>query len=57
MFMPKLPSYEQLRHYYLVTQGDRELPCAMFLLECDANDWVNQQESRDVYCVIPPLAR
>lgn len=32
----KLPTYEQLRHYWVVSQGDGDLPCALFLLECDA---------------------
>lgn len=54
--MTKLPSYEQLRYYWTVTQGDRDLPCAMFLLECDAKDWVEQQESKNVYAVVPPIA-
>jgi hypothetical protein len=52
-----LPTYEQLRHYYLVLQGDRDLPCAMFLLECDAIDWVNQQETKDVYFVKEPIGK
>ena len=51
-----LPTYEQLRYYWLVTQGDRDLPCAFFLLECDAKDWVDQQESKDVYFIQKPLA-
>lgn len=55
--MYRLPTYEQLRHYWVVSQGDTDsLPCAMFLLECDARDWVGQQESKDVYKVLPPLA-
>ncbi len=51
----KLPTYEQLRHYWVVTQGDRDLPCAMFLLECDAEEWVKQQ-TENIYAVQKPLA-
>lgn len=52
----KLPTYEQLRHYWVVTQGDSDLPCALFLLECDAKDWIEQQETKDVYDIVRPLA-
>jgi hypothetical protein len=54
--MPKLPTYEQLRCYWVVAQGEADLPCAMFLLECDARDWVAQQESKDVYMIVAPNA-
>lgn len=52
----KLPTYEQLRHYWVVSQGDADLPAAMFLLECDAKDWIEQQENKEVYAVQKPLA-
>jgi hypothetical protein len=51
-----LPTYEQLRYYWVVAQGDNDLPCAMFLLECDAKEWIEQQESKEVYTVVKPLA-
>lgn len=50
-----LPYYDQLRHYWCVSQGGAELPCAMFLLECDAKEWVEQQKSKG-YTVVRPLA-
>lgn len=50
----RLPTYEQLRHYWIVTQGDIDLPCAMFLLECDAKEWVAQQ-TENIYTAVRPL--
>lgn len=51
-----LPTYEQLRYYWCVMQGDRDLPCAMFLLECDAKDWIEAQETKEVYFIQKPKA-
>jgi hypothetical protein len=51
----KLPTYEQLRHYWVVKQSEDDLPCAMFMLECDAVDWVKQQQSTDNYLIMKPL--
>lgn len=46
-----LPNYNQLRHYYIVMQDGNPLPVSMFLLETDANDWVSNQESKELYTV------
>ena len=54
--MDKLPTYDQLKYYWCVKQGDKDLPCAMFVLECDAIDWVNQQ-SDGCYTIQAPLER
>ena len=50
-----LPTYDQLRYYWCIMQGDRDLPCALFLLECDAKDWLEQQETKEVYFIQSPV--
>jgi len=44
-----LPTHGQLRHYYCVYQDVDGIPCAMFVLERDATDWVNQQQCKELY--------
>lgn len=51
-----LPTRDQLRYYWLVMQDDVTLPCAMFTLECDAMDWIEQQEAKEIYYIVKPLA-
>lgn len=44
-----LPTYSQLRYYYCVYQDVDSIPCAMFILENDAREWVNQQTRKELY--------
>lgn len=50
----KYPTQEQIKKYWAVSQGEANLPAAMFILRSDAEEWISQQQSKEIYSVVPP---